>query len=54
MGKNVLGCPGGVDPQILDAILVLAGIEDLSGVYANGFPDAGIIRNRARHDLFRH
>lgn len=45
---------GKIDPQILDAILVPAGVHDFLGVYAYGLTDASGIRNGAGHDLFRH
>ncbi len=52
--QSALGALGKIDPQVLDAVLVTAGVHDFLGVYAYGLPDAGGIRNGAGHDLFRH
>ena len=51
VGKRALR---GVDPQILDAVLVAAGIHYLSRIYANGLFDAVAIIDRTGHDPVCH
>ena len=51
---HLLTAPGGVDPQVLDTVFILAGIKNLFRVYTHGFPDAALLAHGAGYDLFRH
>ena len=51
---HLLGTTGGVNAQILDAVLIPARVKDLSCVYAHGLPDTAIVTDGAGHDLFWH
>ena len=50
----LLRTAGGVNSQILDAVLVSARVKDLFRVYAHGLPDTAIVTDGAGHDLFWH
>lgn len=49
-----LGGTGGVDPQVLDAVLIPAAVVDLLGVDTNGFPDAAAVLHGSGYDPFVH
>ena len=44
----------GVKPQVLDAVLVAAGIIDLPGMDANRLPDAAGVSHGTGHHFLRH
>ena len=52
--QHLLSRCRGVKAQILHAVLVTAGVEDLMGMDADGLTHAAQIADRAGHTVFRH
>ena len=52
--QELLGRPREPDPQILDAVLVTAGVRDLSGVDGHGLPQVIGHAPQGVHALFGH
>ena len=52
--QHLLGRRRGIEPQILYAVLIPAGVKYLSCMDAHGFPDAVQVADRPRHSIFRH
>ena len=53
-GQQLHGRCRGIEPQVLHAVLVAAGIEDLPCMDTNGLANTAQIADRARHSVFRH
>ena len=52
--NGALGALGGVEAQILDTVLIPAGVEDFLGMDTDGLADTGGVLHGAGHNLFRH